>query len=124
MASTFVFCPTTGTLFTCNLATPTFDPTKHFVPDDEYDQCEVYTADESVPQTVTPKIKKYHLSTSRSSSGLTSYLDSNNFCTSEGWEFGTIMSLPDREDFMNQVAAGENLLRNVCYASILIKYLK
>ena len=112
-ASTFVSCPSTPSLATCNLAISTFDPTKHFMPDDQYDQCKVYTSDMSLTQTVTPKIKQYHLSVSISSLGYTSSLDSNNFCTSEGWEYGTMMSLREENLFMAQVSAGGNLFKFV-----------
>ena len=106
-ASTFVSCPSTPTLATCNLATPAFDPTKHFVPDDAYDQCKVYTTLSGIVSPVTPKTKQYHVAANTSTSGLTSYLDSNNYCTSEGWEFGTIMSLDDVDDYITQISEGE-----------------
>ena len=106
-AAGFVSCSVTPTLATCTLATPTFDPTKHLVPDDAYLDCKVYTSDMSITRTVTPKVKQYHLATNKSPSGLTPYLDSNSFCTSDGWEFGTIMSLDDSDDFITQVSEGE-----------------
>ena len=109
-ATTFVSCPSTPTFATCILATPTFDLAKHLVPDVAYAQCKLYTSDTSVVGPVAPKVKQYHLS-SVVSTGLTSYLDANSFCTSEGWEFGTIMSEGDFVSFAAQVSQGETSWR-------------